>query len=305
MTRIGLCVCTYRRNEPLRRLLRSVAVASDDCSGVAAVGVVVVDDNPDGRARQVVEEFEGVFPLGVSYVPCGLRNIAEARNRALDAASQIGEWVAMVDDDVVVPRRWFRAMLDVQRDTGADAVTGPMRVSFPPGTPRWLSEEPFAEIGALQRTQDGPVHACATSNTLLRTGWVMDHPELRFEAALGRLGGEDMVFFRRATAMGLKAHFSTQVSVEQIEPLERSTLSYQLRRALWMGNSEFVTNHRLGAASRGRMFGRGCRRALRAIGRIGSRARKGQPLQLRYASAGVAEGLGIMLGAGGVTLEHR
>jgi succinoglycan biosynthesis protein ExoM len=213
--------------------------------------------------------------------------------------------VAMVDDDVVVPRQWFRALLDVQRRTGADAVTGPMRVCFPPASPRWLSDEPFAEIGALLRTEEGPVHTCATSNTLMRTGWLISHPEIRFEEDLGRLGGEDMVFFRRATALGLNAHFSTEVAVRQLEPLQRSTLAYQLRRALWMGNTEFVVNHRLGTASRRRLFGRGGRRALRAVGRVASRGRRREPLQLRYAMAGVAEGLGIMLGACGVTLEHR
>lgn len=305
MTRIGLCVCTFQRNEPLRRLLESVAAASDHCRDLAQIGVVVVDDNPDGRARSVAEDFEGVFPLGISYVPAGLRNIAKARNRALEAASRVGDWVAMVDDDVVVPPHWFRALLDVQRRTGADAVTGPMRVCFPPGSPRWLSDEPFAEIGALLRTDDGPVHTCATSNTLMRTGWLVDHPEIRFEEDLGRLGGEDMVFFRRAIAMGLSAHFSAEVAVRQLEPLQRSTLAYQLRRALWMGNSEFVTNHRLATASRRRLFARGGRRALRALGRVAARGRRREPLQLHYALAGVVEGLGIMLGACGVTLEHR
>ncbi len=305
MTKIGLCVCTYRRNGPLRRLLESVAAAADDCRDLAQIGVVVVDDNPDGRAQSVVEEFEGIFPLGIRYVPCGLRNIAEARNRALEAASHFGDWVATVDDDVVVPRHWFRALLEVQQRTGADAITGPMRVSFPPGSPRWLSDEPFADIGAVQGIEEGPVQACATSNTLIRTRWLLDHPNLHFDASLGKLGGEDMVFFRKATAMGLRAHYSTEVAVRQLEPLQRSTLSYQLRRALWMGNSEFVTNHRLGTASRRRMFARGVRRALRAVGRAASRGRRSESLQLRYSLALFAEGLGIILGACGVTLKHR
>jgi succinoglycan biosynthesis protein ExoM len=305
MTKIGLSVCTYRRNDLLRRLLQSVSAASDYCADRAQIGVVVVDDNPDGLARPVVEEFEEVFPLGIRYVPWGQRNISKARNRGLEEATRIGDWVAMADDDVVVPPHWFRTLLDVQVQTDADAVTGPMDVCFPPGSPHWLSDEPFADIGAAPALEDGPVRTCATSNTLMRTAWLMDHPDIRFDEDLGRLGGEDMVFFRTATANGLRAFFSREVAVRQIEPVERSTFSYQLRRALWMGNSEFVTNDRLGAANRWRLFGRGGRRALRALGRVVSRGRRGEPPQLRYTLAAVAEGVGIMLGACGVTLEHR
>ena len=304
-TTVGVCVCTHRRNEPLKRLLVSLTAASDHTRDRADVGVVVVDDNPDSRARAVVERFEGTFPLGIRYVFSGQENIARARNLAVAEAMRIGEWVAMVDDDVVVPPEWLQRLLDVSQRTGADAVTGPMQVVFPEGSPPWLSAEPFGEIGAVVGIGDAPVETCATSNTLLRSGWLRDHPEIRFEDALGKLGGEDVVFFRRSTASGLRAHYSREVAVQQLEPMERSTLAYQLRRAFWMGNSSSVTNLHLRLASRRRLLGRGARRCLRAGGRMMRRATTGQTPQVRYAVAGVAEGLGMMLGAGGIVVKHR
>lgn len=306
-TTIAVCVCTYRRNEPLHRLLASVAAATDRCRDRVDVGVVVVDDNSDARARSVVDgdSFRDAFPLGVCYVFSGQQNIAKARNLAVDRGCRLAEWVAMVDDDVVVPPDWFHRLLDIRDRTGADAVTGPMQVVFPEGSPRWLTIQPFAEIGAVQYMDDGPVDACATSNTLLRGAWWQEHPEIRFDDELGRLGGEDMVFFRRSTAAGLRAHYSTEVAVRALEPAERSTFKYQLRRAFWMGNSAAVTNRRLRSASPVRLLCRGGRRCLRAAARVLRRARSRQTLDLRYAVAGLAEGLGMMFGAIGVVVRHR
>ncbi len=304
-TPIGLCVCTYRRNEPLQRLLVSLRAASDHSGERLDVGVVVVDDNPDGRARSVVERFKESFPLGISYVFSGQQNIARARNLAVTEAMRIAEWVGMVDDDVVVPPDWLDRLLDVSERTGADAVTGPMHIVFPEGSPPWLSAQPFGEIGAFNSSCETPVETCATSNTLLRSGWLRDHPEIRFDEDLGTLGGEDVVFFRRATASGLRAHYSSAVAVQQLEPLERSTLAYQLRRALWMGNSSSVTNLRLQLASRQRLVGRGARRCIRAGDRMMRRAIRGQTPQVRYAVAGIAEGLGMMLGGVGIVVKHR
>lgn len=58
---VGVYVCTFRRNELLRRLLRSLAASAAQVGDAASVGVVVVDDNRDGAARPVLDEFEGTF----------------------------------------------------------------------------------------------------------------------------------------------------------------------------------------------------------------------------------------------------
>ncbi len=64
LPKIIVAICTYQRNDPLRTLLsalRDVAAATRER---ATVGVVVVDDNADQRARTVVDEFQWAFALG-------------------------------------------------------------------------------------------------------------------------------------------------------------------------------------------------------------------------------------------------
>ena len=84
-TTIAVYVATYRRNEPLATLLESILVAADAVADLAAVGMIVVDDNPDGAAKEVVDRFERRFELGIHYRHVGLGNISLVRNIGLDA----------------------------------------------------------------------------------------------------------------------------------------------------------------------------------------------------------------------------
>ena len=305
VTRIAVYVCTYKRNEPLVRLLGTLQAAADAVSDRAAVGVVIVDDNPDGRAQVVVDGFDHHFPLGLHYRHAGSQNISIARNTGLEAASQIGDWVAMTDDDIMVPEDWFVQHLDLQARTRADATTGPLLLQFPTDAPSWIHDEPFDRFGLLDFAEDEKVPICATGNSMLRASFLIEHPDIRFDPDLGVLGGEDMVFYRAAVGQGLQCYFSTKTAVFEVEPHERSTMRYQLGRAMWMGNTQFLTNHRSGDATRLRLFLRGGRQVARALVRPMSRVASGARPQLRFTAAMACEGLGMMAGVFGVELDHH
>lgn len=303
-TTIALYVCTHQRNDELRRLLTSLLDAAERGRDRAALAVAIVDDNPDGRAAEVAEEFDGRFEKGVHYAHSGRQNISIARNLGLATAQPLGEWVAMLDDDVVVRDDWIIEHLDLQERTGADATTGPLLLTFPHG-PSWLTDEPFDEIGLHVAEEDEQVLECQTGNSMMRSSFLDAHPEIRFSEDLGVLGGEDMVFYHAATSAGLKAHYSRRVAVEEPEPPERSTLRYQLSRARWMGNTEFVTSRRSGRASRALLLYRGVRRlgkgVLHPLRQMSAAARP----QLRYSLSIMSEGVGILAGVAGIHLDHR
>ena len=90
----------------LRRLLVSLCAQSQDPHGSPPAEVVVVDDRAAGASPELS------VPTGVGWRPrvlrSGGRGPAAARNvgwRATDA-----EWVAFVDDDVVLPADWSRRL---------------------------------------------------------------------------------------------------------------------------------------------------------------------------------------------------
>ncbi len=302
---IAVYVCTYKRNEPLERLLRSLHVAAERVADRASVAVVVVDDNPDGRAKAVVDSFDLSFPLGLHYRHAGSQNISIARNTGLDAAASLGNWVAMTDDDIVVPEDWLVQHLDLQTRTGADATTGPLLLTFPKDAPSWIHDEPFDRFGLLEYEEDSEVPICATGNSMLRGSFLLEHPEIRFDPDLGVLGGEDMVFYRQAVGAGLACRFSVKTAVYEIEPDERSTLGYQLRRAAWMGNTKYLTNHRSGDATKSRLFLRSGKAIAQGLLHPLRQLSARKPPQLRYTAALVMEGLGTMSGLVGVKLDHH
>jgi succinoglycan biosynthesis protein ExoM len=305
-TSIAVYVCTFRRNEPLRRVLDSLAAAASKVQPGVEIAVVVVDDNPDGRAKDVVAEFPDSFARGLHYRYSGAQNISHARNTGLEAAAELADWVAMTDDDEVVSEGWFEAMIGTQRQTGADAVTGPVYLSYPQGCPSWLVDQPFTEILEAEPRHDGEqVPVCSTGNSMLRASFLRDHPEIRFRSDLGQLGGEDMVFYAAAVAAGLNARYSIDAVCYAEQPPERTTYRVMVRTCYWMGNTEYLTTFESGNASRIRLTVRGGKRLVQSAVRPFRRLVAGEAAQWHYAGASVARSFGMLVGVIGIKVAHK
>lgn len=301
--KIAVAICTYNRHEPLAVLLEALVANAARLAGRAAVGVAVVDDSSDGNARHVVERFSKRFELGLEYRVSGRQNIALARNMALETAMGIGDWIAMTDDDCEPLPEWLEALLDVQQRTGSDAVTGPMRRRVPPGSPRWLTDEPFLFIG-LSSLQDGQeMFNAATHNSMISSRWLRERPWMRFDPALGETGGEDPVFFRAAHAEGLRIHHARGAVVYENEPPSRATLGYQLRMFCWFGNNSYITSVRSGVHPL-RMVRHGVKLLFRALLRPLVLLAGGESPQLRYGLASTLLAVGMLIGPAGVRLRH-
>ena len=197
---------------------------------------------------------------------------------------EIADWVAMTDDDCEPPKEWLTELLDVQQRTGADAVTGRLVRRVPPGSPRWLTDQPFLELGMDNIEDASEVTTAATFNTMISSQWLKDHSAIRFQASLGVVGGEDMVFFRAACAEGLTIRFSQRGFVYENEPPSRATWGYQLYLFFWHGNSSYVSSVGSGV-SPFKMFLHGANSFVQALLRPIIRGLRGEKPQLRYSLA--------------------
>ena len=216
----------------------------------------------------------------------------------------MAEWTVTIDDDCEPVKEWLEALLGTQARTCADAVTGPMVRRVPSSAPRWLTEEPFLELG-LERPADGAkLTSASTFNSMIRSEWLKLHPDIRFQPTLGVIGGEDMVFYRAAHGAGLRIHYSERACVYENEPLSRANLAYQLRLFLWHGNSTYVACVRSGVPV-SRMLLHGATSLARALLRPIVRVSRGQRPQLRYCLAAVLHAVGNMLGPLGIRVDHR
>ncbi len=116
---LTVAICTKDRAVLLRRLLGSLLPLVEHArAGGMTVEVLVVDNAPsdDGtRAAAAVP--------GVTYALEPKPGLNFARNRALETAH--GEWIAYLDDDVVVDRFWLDGLLEAWAENpDADAATG-------------------------------------------------------------------------------------------------------------------------------------------------------------------------------------
>ena len=303
-TTIAVAICTYKRNEPLAVLLESLTACAERVRDRSAVGIVIVDDTKDEQARPVAEAFATRFELGLQYRVSGKQNISMARNLAIETAMGMAGWTAMTDDDCETPVHWLEALLETQSRTGADAVTGRMVRRVPEGSPRWITEEPFLELGVEQVADGADMPSAATFNSMISSDWLKAHPEIRFAPAYGVVGGEDMVFFRAAKGAGLSIRFSEQGFVYENESAERATFGYQLYVYFWHGNSAALSCIESGM-TRGRMFLHGVASLGRALGRPIGRLLRGKGPQLRFGLAQVLHAVGKLLGTFGIRIEHR
>jgi succinoglycan biosynthesis protein ExoM len=265
--------------------------------------VAVVDDDPAASAEATATAMAGAFELGLRYTCSGSGNISIARNQAIELGSQVGDWLALIDDDCLPEVDWVRELVAVQAATGADCVSGACVDDPPPGAPGWLSEEPF--LDELSTGVDGATtDEGYLKNTLVSAAFLREHG-IRFDLALGVASGEDAMFVHDLHRAGVDRRFAAKALVHEQVPEARATLGYQLRRRFWYGNTEAVTSIASGNASRARMVAGGLKKsALGAVHPV-RRLVAGGSAQWRFGLSEVLRGVGRVLGALGYKVDHR
>ena len=303
-TRLAVAICTYHRNEPLEHLLSVLHRHAGRQKEQYTLGVVVVDDSQDQQARPVVERFQGRFDLDIHYRHSGKRNISLARNLAIETAAEVGEWIAMTDDDCEPSERWLTELLRVQKAFAADVVTGPLLRRAPDDAPNWLKTQPFLAATSFRAKTGEELEQAFTNNSMIPSRLLEDERQLRFDPAFGRIGGEDMVFYRSVAKAGYTIVFASDAQVFENEEPERLSLSYQFRRHFWLGNSSVRTMMR-GGSTRIRMGVHGLATLGRAAMRPIRRMTRGESPHWLYAAALMVEGAGKLAGVAGFRVNHK
>lgn len=229
---ISVCVCTFRRNQMLERLLRKLALQEAD--GLFDLSVVVVDNDATGPARETVTRLKDELGLDMTYSIEPVQMIAAARNHALQLAK--GDYIGIIDDDEFPPPHWLMTMYKAIQTFDADGALGPVIPYFEQQPPSWL---------AKSRLCERPVHRTGTllSWDQTRTGNVLLKKHVFSEHHLGfnlkyKTSGSDKEFFREAMHLGYRFVAVREAPVYELVPPERQTKGYYLRRALLQASNE-------------------------------------------------------------------
>lgn len=249
---IAICITTAGRNHLLAKALDSSAKA--DAPPYSHVEIIVVDNTAGQDARQVVADFSAVSRRTVIYEAEPRRGVAEARNRALDAAHARGaRWVAFVDDDAEPDGQWLSELALAARRAGAHLAGGANLLKAPEEhlTPwqNYLCRGLIAHAAQRARwnrrqAERGGAVTITTGNWFADLDWIGSHG-LRFDPSLSASGGEDTAFDRAMRKSGAKIIYVADSLMVETLPASRASLRYQFQRRL---NSGIVKGRQYRAA---------------------------------------------------------
>ena len=294
--RISVCICTFRRPQQLATLLH--AIAAQSLTGIDAVQVVVVDNDPANSAGAFLRSFEMEPPFSLVALHVAQPNISVARNSAIGAA--LGEFIAFIDDDEVPAVDWLHRLLITMQTHSADVVFGPVLAVYKVSTPEWIRKGGYFERRRFSTGTPIDEADARTGNVLLKAPLLKELTQ-PFETSFGRTGGEDSLLFRDLLAGGARFIWCDEATVSEEVPDDRASATWLLKRSFRIGQTWIRAElHRLSGLRR---WQRGIYLSVKAAGQLLasaaltvawlplSRTRSFRWLRTAYAQAGKLTGM--------------
>lgn len=306
---LTVAVLTYRRPLEIQELLPLLAEqARRNSTDDLRIGLLVVDNDPEGGAEAAVQEFAAGESVSTHYENETMAGISAARNRALEA-SRGADLLVFIDDDERPDSRWLECLLATWDGGSSTAVVGPVISSFEIVPDPWITVGRFFVRRRL--TTGTVVGVAATNNLLIDLRFVRLH-DIRFDLDFGISGGDDTMFTREFTRAGGIIVWCDEAVVFDVVPRSRITRRWVTLRAMSSGNSWSITSVKLAAtaptrfATRLTLTGKGL---IRLVGGSASIAfgLAGRRIDLRARGVRtLARGVGMITGAFGYKyLEYR
>lgn len=233
-TRVAICAATCRRPDGLRRLLNGLAQLQFDDASRPEINVIIVDNDPAGSAREIVEAMRANVPWPIAYVHEKTPGIPFARNAALDAVSGDCDFVCFIDDDETPHPNWLAKLLRVQKSEGADVVAGPVVPEYDNDVPSWVKRGGFFD--RPRRPTGTSMKTAFTGNVLFRAELPKKH-SVRFDTRFAGTFGEDYCFFAQLHAAGTRMVWADDAVVVEQLPAARVKARVLIRRMYEIGRS--------------------------------------------------------------------
>jgi len=236
MRDVVICIPTFKRPQSLKRLLDAIAVLETR----ADVAVLVADNDAEGQAGFTLANAMAPgfrFPLRAVIVHS--RGIANVRNTLIEEAlKDAPRFLAMIDDDEWPEANWLDGFLRVAEETGAGVLQGSILFNHP------AQADIVRASGAAEMLQ-------GAGNLLIAREVLEAMPQPWFDPAFALGGGEDRDFFERLARMGVAFAWADEARCLGEVPESRASLSWMLRRAYSIGNSDMrvLLKHRPGLST--------------------------------------------------------
>jgi glycosyltransferase involved in cell wall biosynthesis len=240
---ISVAICTWNRCDILHLTLERL-------SGIAVPRgldweVLIVNNNCTDRTNDVARAFEGRLPIRLVFE--SQPGASHARNLALDEAH--GDYIAWVDDDVLIANEWLMALVEaIERRPRVDVFGGPIEPWFPTTPdPVLLAAFPALANGFCGLDYGDDEIPLRDGQPLFTSNMAVARRAtdgLRFNPALGGTAGsgvcgEDVAFLNAIKARGGTVFWVPRMRVKHYVDPARTTLAY-LRRFYYDRGRSFV-----------------------------------------------------------------
>jgi len=190
--------------------------------------VLVVDNDPDQSAEQVVQEVNAQSGAHIVYLHATPQGLATARNAALDFGGERSLPVLFIDDDEVPEPTWLTSMLSSHMRFPSAIIAGPVRPEFAGALPNWA---PDGSFWRRDEYADGEsIHIQIGDGNALFPPKVTIGGQ-RYDSDFDLIGGQDAHFMLRWLHAGEQVVWSAMAVVVEHVPVERLSLRYARDRA--------------------------------------------------------------------------
>ena len=194
--------------------------------------IIVVDNHPKKSAEHIVSKFPSSMCIKLLYLGQPIKNISLTRNLAVENAS--GQYILFIDDDEVASPDWVSNLLIILKKFNADGVFGYVEPEFHRDAAQWIKQRDF--FFSPMTPTGTEAKFTFTTNCLLKSSLLkgINGP---FDVRYGISGGGDPYLFETLKKQGAKFVNCREAVTMEYLPLERSNLTYILKRALKGGNT--------------------------------------------------------------------
>jgi succinoglycan biosynthesis protein ExoM len=235
-TSVAIAVITFRRPELLKDLLDSLQAQELPADSDFAVRIVVVDNDADGSATEVIKAADGKYPIETAIEP--EPGIPFAREKSVQLAWN-DDALIFVDDDEVAPPGWLATLLGAWEKTRADVVTGPVQGILPADAPAWNR---YSDVhSSTGKHATGELLNKAYTNNPLVAQRVYHSVTPAFHPAFRYTGSSDMHFFLRVHQAGFRIVWCEEARIQEDVPASRTTLRWLFRRAFRSGSGDTIS----------------------------------------------------------------
>ncbi|MFN3834603.1 MAG: glycosyltransferase family 2 protein [Glycocaulis sp.] len=224
---VSVLIPTFRRPVGLARAIASV-MGQTRLPGE----IVVVDNDPEAGARELVEDLARDARVPLVYVHEPRPGVSNARNAGFSRAT--GRFIAQLDDDEATRPEWLESLLTTRERLGTPVVFGPVTPLATGAGPIVIAmlERLYARTGPDddgERTRDW-----GCGNSLLDRA-ALSLPDPVFDDSSNETGGEDDVLFVGLQEKGVRFGWSARAEVIEFIEGHRVRWNHLLARSFAYG----------------------------------------------------------------------